>query len=199
VRPLAEVEVNVLLSGMRIAFLIGPGFEDLEFWVVYMRLIEEGAQVQVVGTKAGETYTSKHGGLTARSQVAAADVNPGQFDALVIPGGWAPDSIRRNAAIKSLTKGIYDQGKIVGLICHAGLVGVSAHIVEGHRATGSMGIKDDVENGGATWVDAPAFRDGNLVWGRVVEDIPDFCRELVAALAEAHAAPHAPAREARSA
>ncbi len=189
----------MLLSGMRIAFLIGPGFEDLEFWVVYMRLVEEGAQVRVVGTKAGQEFTSKHGGLTAIAEVSADDVNPDQFDALVIPGGWAPDSIRRSAAIKALTRGIYAQGKIVGLICHAGLVGASAHIVQGHRATGSLGIKDDLENAGAIWVDAPAFRDRNLVWGRVVEDIPDFCRELVAALAEAHAAPRAEARSVRSA
>ena len=74
------------------------------------------------------------------------------------------------------------QGKVVGLICHAGLVGISAGIVDGKRATGSLGIKDDLVNAGATWVDEPAFRDGNLVWGRVVPDIPDFCRELVAAI-----------------
>ncbi len=171
------------LQGKRIAFFIGPGFEDLEFWVVYMRLIEEGAQVTVVGTKAGEEYVSKHGGLTAKSEVAAAGLRPDQFDALVIPGGWAPDKIRRDAGVKALTKSIYDQGKIVGMICHAGLVGASAKIVAGHRATGSLGIKDDMENAGATWVDAPAFRDGNIVWGRVVEDIPAFCRELVTALA----------------
>lgn len=171
------------LQGKRIAFLIGPGFEDLEFWVVYMRLIEEGAQVTVVGTQAGEVHASKSGGLTAKAEVAAADVAPGQFDALVIPGGWCPDKIRRYDAIKALTKGIYDQGKIVGMICHAGLVGISARIVAGHRATGSLGIKDDLENAGALWVDEPAFRDGNLVWGRVVEDIPAFCRELIAALA----------------
>ncbi len=172
------------LEGKRIAFLIGPGFEDLEFWVVYMRLIEEGAQVTVVGAKAGETFSSKHGCLTATSQVAAADVQADQFDGLVIPGGWAPDSMRRNAGIKALTRNIYDQGKIVGQICHAGLVGISAGIVAGHQATGSLGIKDDLVNAGATWVDTPALRDRNLVWGRVVEDIPAFCRELVAALAE---------------
>ncbi|HEX9114780.1 MAG TPA: type 1 glutamine amidotransferase domain-containing protein [Anaerolineae bacterium] len=172
------------LQNKRIAFLIGPGFEDLEFWVVYMRLLEEGAQVTVVGAIGGETFTSKHGGLSAKSEVAAFDVKADDFDALVIPGGWAPDSMRRNAGIKTLTKDIYDQGKIVGLICHAGLVGISAGIVSGHKATGSLGIKDDLVNAGATWVDAPAFCDGNLVWGRIVEDIPAFCRELVAALAQ---------------
>jgi protease I len=174
---------TMLLNTKRIAFLVGPGFEDLEFWAVYMRLVEEGAQVTIVGLKAGEVHVSKSGGLTAKADVAATDVTPDQFNAIVIPGGWAPDKIRRYAAITSLVKGIYDQGKIVGMICHAGLVGISAKIVAGHRATGSLGIKDDLVNAGATWVDEPAFRDGQLVWGRVVEDIPAFNRELVAALA----------------
>jgi protease I len=171
------------LQGKRIAFLIGPGFEDLEFWVVYMRLLEEGADVTVVGLKAGESYPSKHGCLSATADVAAADVTRDQFDAVVVPGGWCPDKIRRYEAVTALVKGLYDQKKIVGMICHAGLVGISARIVSGHRATGSTGIKDDLVNAGATWVDEPAFRDGNLVWGRVVADIPDFNRELVTALA----------------
>jgi protease I len=171
------------LANKHIAFLLGPGFEDLEFWAVYMRLLEEGAQVTTVGLKAGETYPSKSGGLYATANVAAAGVTAGQFDAIVIPGGWCPDKIRRYEAITSLVSEIYHQGKIVGMICHAGLVGISAQIVRGHRATGSLGIKDDLVNAGATWVDEAAFRDGNIVWGRVVEDIPDFNRELVAALA----------------
>jgi len=171
-----------MLTNQRIAFLVGPGFEDLEFWAVVMRLQEEGAQVQIVGVKAGEVHFSKSGGLSATAEVAAATVSPDDYDALVIPGGWAPDKIRRYPAITALVKGVYDQGKIVGMICHAGLVGISAHIVAGHRATGSFGIKDDLVNAGATWVDEAAFRDGNLVWGRVVEDIPAFNRELVKAL-----------------
>ncbi|MCS6843343.1 MAG: type 1 glutamine amidotransferase [Caldilineales bacterium] len=170
------------LQNKRIAFLVGPGFEDLEFWAVYMRLVEEGARVTVVGLKAGEVYPSKSGGLTAKAEVAAADVTPDQFDAIVVPGGWAPDKLRRYEAITGLVREIHDQGKIVGMICHAGLVGISARIVAGRRATGSLGIKDDLINAGAIWVDEPAFRDGNLVWGRVVEDIPAFNRELVKAL-----------------
>lgn len=170
------------LQGKTIAFLVGPGFEDLEFWVVYMRLVEEGARVTTVGLKAGEVYRSKSGGLTAKADVAAADVSADQFDALIIPGGWAPDKIRRYTAVTGLVRAVHQQGKIIGMICHAGLVGISARIVAGGRATGSLGIKDDLENAGATWVEAPAFRDGNIVWGRVVEDIPDFNRELVAAL-----------------
>lgn len=173
------------LSGKHIAFLVGPGFEDLEFWAVYMRLVEEGARVTVVGIKAGESYASKSGGLSARADAAAGEVTAEQFDALVIPGGWAPDKIRRYEPITRLVHDIDRQGKVVGMICHAGLVGISAHIVAGHRATGSLGIKDDLINAGAVWVDEPAFRDGNQVWGRVVEDIPAFNRELIAALAAA--------------
>lgn len=172
----------MLLKDKRIAFLLEEGYEDLEFWVTYMRLVEEGARVTAVGLKPNHTVHGKNG-LSAVSDAAAADVHPDDFDALVVPGGWAPDKLRRHDAIKKLVHGVYDQGKIVGLICHAGLVGISAGIVTGHRATGSEGIKDDLVNAGAVWVDEPAFRDGNLVWGRVVKDIPDFCRELVRAIA----------------
>ncbi|WP_423225279.1 type 1 glutamine amidotransferase domain-containing protein [Candidatus Amarolinea aalborgensis] len=171
------------LEGKRIAILVEEGFEDLEFWAPLMRMQEEGARVTVVGLTAGKTVKSKTGGLTATTDVAAADVQASDFDGLIVPGGWAPDKLRRYAAITTLVRQVYDQGKVVGMICHAGLVGISAGIVRGHRSTGSLGIKDDLLNAGATWVDEPAFRDGNLVWGRVVPDIPFFCRELVAALA----------------
>jgi len=169
------------LVNKRVAMLVDEGFEDLEFWVTVMRLREEGAHVTIVAAKAGHSVRGK-GCLTATSDVAAADVKADDFDSVVIPGGWAPDKMRRYPAITGLVKGVYDQGKIVGLICHAGLVGISAGIVKGHRATGSLGIKDDLVNAGATWVDEAAFRDGQLVWGRVVEDIPAFCRELVSAI-----------------
>ena len=147
-----------------------------------MRLREEGALVTVVGSRL-ERFHGKHS-LTATPDVEVSDVSPEDFDALVVPGGWAPDKLRRYPAILELVRGIYNQGKIVGAICHAGSVLISAGIVKGHKATGSTGIRDDLVNAGAEWVDEPAFRDGNLVWGRVVEDIPDFCRELVKALAE---------------
>ena len=166
------------LQGKKVAYLVGPGFEDLEFWAPVMRLQEEGAQVTVVGLKAGERYTGKV------ALQATADVGCADFDAVVVPGGWAPDKIRRYTGVKRLVKEIYAAGKPVGMICHAGLVGISAGIVAGHDATGSEGIKDDLLNAGATWRDEAAFRSGNLVWGRVVADIPDFCRELVAAIAE---------------
>ncbi len=170
------------LEGKHVAVLVGPGYEDLEFWVPLMRLEEEGADVTIVGLQSGEEYASKHGCLTATAQASADDVSADEFDGVVVPGGWAPDKLRRYDGILTLVRETYEQGKIVGAICHAGLVLISAGIVEGHRATGSTGIKDDLINAGAEWVDESAFRQGNLVWGRVVADIPNFCRELVAAL-----------------
>lgn len=172
------------LHGKRIGFFVGPGFEDLEFWVPYMRLVEESATVAVIGSSAGESYPSKHGCLTATSEVSAGSVRGTELDGVVVPGGWTPDKIRRDRDITRIVKECYDAGKPVGMICHAGLVGISAGIVSGHKATGSEGIKDDLINAGAEWVDEPAFRDGNIVWGRVVADIPDFCRELMAAFAD---------------
>jgi len=168
------------LEGRRVVVLVAEGFEDLEFWVTVMRLHEEDATVTI----AGPTTDIVHGknALEARADVLVDDVVADDVDAIVVPGGWAPDKLRRLPAVTSLVRQVHDDGKIVGLICHAGLVGISAGIVDGSRATGSLGIKDDLVNAGATWVDEPAFRDGAIVWGRVVEDIPDFCRELVAAI-----------------
>jgi len=175
------MEQPMRLQNKRVAFFVEEGFEDLEFWVTIMRLCEEGADVKIVGIEANHKVKGKHA-LTATSEVAANAVSAADFDAVVVPGGWAPDKLRRYPAVTRLVREVYADKKIVGLICHAGLVGISAGIVTGHRATGSLGIKDDLVNAGATWVDEPAFRDGNIVWGRVVEDIPAFCRELVAAI-----------------
>lgn len=170
------------LTDKRVAVLVEEGFEDLEFWVPLMRMQEAGARVTVVGVGAGRTVASKSGGLTATIEVDAGAVGADDFEAVIVPGGWAPDKLRRYESVTGLVRGLFDQGKVVAMICHAGLVGISAGIVRGRRATGSLGIRDDLVNAGATWVDEAAFRDGNLVWGRVVPDIPDFCRELVAAL-----------------
>jgi protease I len=172
------------LKGKKIGILVGPGYEDLEFWVPYMRVQEEGAEVMVISSSKGGRYTSKSGGLTAESQYAAEELTADQLDALLVPGGWAPDKLRRDNHILRLVTNMNDRGKILGFICHAGWVAASANICRGKRVTGSTGIRDDMQNAGATWVDEPAFREGNLVWGRVVADIPDYCRELVRALSD---------------
>lgn len=170
------------LAGKTIGILAGPGYEDLEFWVPYMRMKEEGAQVKIIGSASGVAYTSKSGGLSVESEFGAHEIGADQLDALIVPGGWAPDKLRRDESVLQLVQDLNAHKKILGFICHAGWVAASAKICKGRRATGSKGIKDDMQNAGAIWVDAPAFREENLVWGRVVADIPDFCRELVQAL-----------------
>ncbi len=171
------------LEGFKVLILVGPEFEDLEFWVPFMRLREEGAEVIVAGASANETYSGKYG-VPARSDISFDNADPNQFDAVIIPGGWAPDKLRRYDAVKNIVRVMYDAGKTVGMICHAGLVGISAGIVAGHQATGSVGIKDDLINAGAIWRDDSAFRSGNIVWGRVVADIPNYCRLLMEAFEE---------------
>ena len=169
------------LQGKTYGVFIAEGFEDLEFWVPVMRLREEGARVVVIGLNSA-TVSGKHC-LEATPERTISEVRAEEFDGLVVPGGWAPDKLRRSEDVLNLVRAIHTQGKPIGFICHAGWVAASAGILRGRHATGSRGIRDDLVNAGATWVDVPAFREGNLIWGRVVEDIPDFCRELVAAFA----------------
>ena len=171
------------LQGKTIAILVAEGVEDLEYYVPLMRLQEEGAEVLTAGLDL-KPVRGKNG-LVLTPDTKIESLKPADLFALVIPGGWAPDKLRRAASVTDLVRAMDAAGKPMGIICHGGLVAISAGIVRGRRATGSLGIKDDLVNAGATWVDEPAFRDGNRVWGRVVADIPAFCRELVAALNEA--------------
>lgn len=168
------------LRNKRVAVLVAEGFEDLEYWVTVMRLQEEGAEVVSAGPDTSEVRGKN--ALSARAEVLAGDLDAAGLDGVVVPGGWAPDRLRRYPEVTGLVKAVHEKGGIVGIICHGGLVAISAGIVDGVRATGSLGIRDDLVNAGAEWVDEAALRDGNLVWGRVVPDIPAFCRELVAAL-----------------
>ena len=169
------------LQGKKIATLVAEGVEDLEYYVPLMRLQEEGAQVFTAGLDLKKVRGKN--GLEITPDTKIESLNADELFALIVPGGWAPDKLRRHAAVKELVHSMDAQGKIIGIICHGGLIAISAGIVRG-PATGSLGIKDDIVNAGGSWRDDPAFRDGNLVWGRVVADIPDFCRELVQALVE---------------
>ena len=170
------------LNGKKIAILVAEGVEDLEYSVVAMRLQEEGAVVLTAGMDM-KTTRGKNG-LPINPDTLIELVNADEIFGLVLPGGLAPDKLRRYAEVKDLVAKVNSQNKIIGIICHGGLIAISAGIVRGKHAIGSLGIKDDLENAGAIWDDRPAFREGNLVWGRVVADIPDFNRELVAALVE---------------
>jgi len=173
------------LEGMRVAVLAAEGVEDLEYWCTVMRLREEGARVTSVGIAPGTVHGKN--GLEVPVEAAASAVDQTAFDALVIPGGWAPDKLRRYEAVTGLVAGVRAAGKPIAIVCHGGLVAISARIVTGVRATGSKGIKDDLVNAGATWVDEAAFCDQGMAWGRVVEDIPAFLRETVELFAEHHA------------
>lgn len=168
------------LAGKRIAILVADGVEDLEFYVPFMRLQEEGAEV-LTAAMDEHPVRGKHG-LEIVPSAMVGTLQAADLFALVLAGGWAPDKLRRFGAVTNLVRDMDAAAKTIGIICHGGLVAISANIVRGRKATGSLGIKDDLVNAGATWVDAPAFREGHLVWGRVVADLPAFCRELVAAL-----------------
>ena len=171
------------LQNKLIATLIAEGVEDLEYYVPLMRLQEEGAKV----ISAGLDMKSVHGknGLVITPDATIESLNADELFAIILPGGWAPDKIRRYDVVKNLVRKIHDAEKIIGIICHGGSIAISAGIIKkGQRATGSTGIKDDLVNAGAVWADEAAFREGNQVWGRVVADIPDFNRELVKALVE---------------
>jgi protease I len=171
------------LTGKQIALLIAEGVEDLEYYVTLMRLQEEGAEV----ISAALDLNPIHGknGLEINPSATIESVVSTNLFAVIVPGGWAPDKLRRYPVVTKLIQEMDAARKPVGIICHGGLVAISAGIVSGRRATGSLGIKDDLVNAGAIWVDMPAFRDGHLIWGRIVSDIPAFCRELMAALSEA--------------
>ena len=170
------------LQGKKIATLVAEGVEDLEYYVPLMRLQEEGAEVLTAALDLKPIHGKN--GLAINPDTKIETLNPEELFALILPGGWAPDKLRRHAVVKDLVREMDARGKPIGIICHGGWIPISAGIMKGRRATGSVGIKDDIINAGGTWVDEPAFRDGNLIWGRVVADIPDFCRELVQALTQ---------------
>jgi protease I len=173
------------LKGKKVAILVAEDVEDLEYYVPLMRLQEEGAQVLTAALELKPLHGKN--GMPITPDTLVESLKADDLFALVIPGGWAPDKLRRHASVNELVRQMHASNKPLGIICHGGLVAISAGIVKGRRATGSLGIKDDLLNAGATWVDQPAFRDGNLIWGRIVADIPAFCRELVAALKESAA------------
>jgi len=170
------------LKGKRVAALVEETYEDLELWYPVLRLREAGADVKIVGPKAGETYKSK-GGYPARADIGMDDARAADFDALVIPGGYAPDRMRRHAAMLNFVRAINDAGKPVAFICHAGWVPISAGIVRGRTVTSVSAIKDDLVNAGAKWIDQEVVVDGNLITSRTPPDLPAFGRELVKVLA----------------
>ena len=169
------------LRGKRIAILCGPDYEDMELQYPRYRLMEEGAEVVVAGI-GEETYKGKKGyPITVDTQITA--LNPNDFDAVVIPGGYAPDHMRRSEELLAFVREIHDQGKTVAAICHAAWVPISAGILKGRRVTCVPAIKDDVMNAGADYIDEPVVIDGNLITSRRPDDLPQFLPAIIDAIA----------------
>ncbi|MFQ6672828.1 MAG: type 1 glutamine amidotransferase domain-containing protein, partial [Candidatus Tectimicrobiota bacterium] len=164
----------------RVAVLAANLYEDTELWVPYYRLMEEGAQVDVVAAKKG-TYTSKYG-YPVKATVEAKEARAATYDAVVIPGGYAPDHMRRSPELVDFVRAVHGAGKVVAAICHAGWMLVSAGILQGKTVTSFFAIRDDMVNAGATWVDKEVVVDGALITSRHPADLPAFCRELIRAL-----------------
>jgi protease I len=168
------------LTGKKIAVLVEDGFEDLELWYPVLRLREAGAEVDVIGTGSAAEYRGKYG-LSCPAEKNIAAVTAADYDGLIVPGGWAPDKLRRYGNILDFVRDIFLAGKPVGAICHAPWVLISAKVLTGKTMTSTVAVKDDVENAGATWVDRAVVVDENLISSRRPADLPDFCREFIAA------------------
>ena len=169
------------LSGKKVVIFVERDYQDLEVWYPLLRLKEEGADVLPVGTGSSTTYTGKYG-YPIEVVAAAAEISAEEVDAIIVPGGWAPDYLRRYPAVVSLVREAFDRGKIIASICHGGSLLVSAGVVDGKRLTSFMAVKDDLVAAGADYVDEEVVRDGNLITSRTPEDLPAFCRDIISAL-----------------
>jgi protease I len=169
-----------MLSDKHILFFAAPLYEDLELWYPKIRLEEEGASCVVAGL--GEKVYQGKRGYPITPDATVDEVEARDFDALVIPGGYAPDILRRSERVLALTREIDQAGKPLAFICHAGWVPISAGIVRGRRGTSVGAIKDDLINAGMRWEDSPVVVDGNLITSRTPADLPHFCRALITAL-----------------
>jgi protease I len=152
-------------------------YEDLELWYPLLRLQEAGCDTRLAALEL-RSYTGKHG-YPAKSDLLLKDANSQEYRGLLIPGGFMPDKLRREPKVLSLTREFFEQSKLVAFICHGGWIPISAKILKGKRATGSLGIKDDLENAGAIWVDEPVVVDGNLISSRTPRDLAPFAKAMV--------------------
>src|SRR5690625_4232069 len=171
------------LSSKRIIAFVDNQYEDLEHWYPVYRLREAGAHVDLVGEKANETYTGLYG-TTAETDFAYGDINPDDYDGIVIPGGWAPDRIRRYEEALNIVQAMDKAEKPIGHICHAGWVLVSADVLKDRKSTSTPAIKDDMTNAGATWVDESAVVDGHIISSRRPDDLPHYMKTFINKLSE---------------
>jgi protease I len=166
------------LADRRFLMFVDDVYEDLELWYPKLRLIEAGGHVTIAGPAADAKYEGKNG-YPCRSDAAIADMAAADFDGLVIPGGFMPDKLRRDAQVLKLTRDFASAGKLVAAICHGGWIPISAGVYRDVRVTGSAGIKDDLVNAGAIWEDKPVVVDRHFVSSRKPDDLPQFCRGIL--------------------
>ncbi|MBL9167949.1 MAG: type 1 glutamine amidotransferase [Verrucomicrobiales bacterium] len=164
------------MSGRILTFL-DDIYEDLELWYPKLRL-EEAGWTTLAAAPELRRYSGKHG-YPAKADLLLSEARSADFTGLLIPGGFMPDKLRRDPKVISLTREFHSAGKLVAFICHGGWIPISAKILNGRRATGSLGIKDDLENAGAIWVDAPVVVDGNLISSRTPKDLAPFGKAMV--------------------
>ncbi len=169
------------LTQKRILSFVGDIYEDLELWYPKLRMIEAGAEVVVAGPEAGVVYAGKNG-YPCKADAAIDDMNAADFDGLLVPGGFMPDKLRRDAKVLDLVREFDAAGKLVAAICHGGWIPISAGVYRDVRVTGSLGIKDDLVNAGALWEDAAVVVDRHFVSSRKPDDLPDFCRGMLEVL-----------------
>ena len=172
------------LAGKKVIILSENFYEDMELWYPYYRMKEEGADVKIVGMPGVESYTSKHA-YPVKPDITPQDVEIEKIDALLVPGGYAPDKLRRYPEMVALVRKAFDQGSVVGMICHAGWLPITAGIIKGKKVTSVSAIKDDMVNAGGEWLDQEVVVDGNLISSRTPADLPAYCKAIIAAL-EAH-------------
>ncbi|MBH0231645.1 type 1 glutamine amidotransferase domain-containing protein [Halobacillus yeomjeoni] len=171
------------LENKKVIALVSKDFEDLELWYPLMRLQEEGAVVHLVGEEAGVEYPGKYG-VPAKSDYSFDQIDPAEYDGILVPGGWSPDKLRRYDSVIQMVRHMDDNHKPIGQICHAGWVLISADILQGRKVTSTPGIKDDMMNAGATWVDEAVVVDGHIVSARRPPDLPPYAKAYADLLAE---------------
>lgn len=169
------------LKGKKIAILVEKLYEEIELWYPYYRFVEEGADVKIVGSGSTAEYKGKNGYLV-NVHASIDKITAKDFDAVIVPGGFAPDYLRRFPPVINFIKEMHGGGKIVAAICHGPWVFASAEILQGKKATSYFAIKDDIRHAGADFVDEPVVRDGNIITSRKPDDVPQFCLKIIEAL-----------------
>lgn len=166
------------ITNQRFLFFVDDIYEDLELWYPKLRLTEAGAHVTVAGPKADVVYKGKHG-YPCSSDAAISDMSSSDFAGVILPGGFMPDKLRRDPKVLELVREFAEAKKVVAAICHGGWIAISAGVYRGVRATGSLGIKDDLVNAGSIWEDQPVVVDRHFVSSRKPDDLPQFCRGIL--------------------